>query len=59
MIQRRSSPVKGNVERLLGLVGEELAGVAVLVAGEEGVVLGVEGSLDGPVPLLGLGGVCW
>jgi hypothetical protein len=52
MIQRRSSPVKGSVERA-GLA--EVEGATLEVEGD--VVLGLEVSLDGPVPLLGFGAV--
>jgi hypothetical protein len=55
--QRRSSPVKGNVERLLelGTVGEEelVVGVVLVLDGADEVVLGLELSLEGAVPLAG------
>jgi hypothetical protein len=55
-IQRRSSPVKGSVERLLevGLVDDGTVGVALAPEGEDDVVLGLELSLEGPVPLDGV-----
>jgi hypothetical protein len=56
--QRRSSPVKGSVERvpvLVVLVGEDVfvVGVVLVLDGEDEVVRGFEVSLEGPVPLAG------